>query len=133
MNPIIPLRVASLVEPQASWEGISTPHELAKWLSRILSVDATKLAETQEIVFGDLQPQGDDQNKIWVKTSEPVGFGLPVGDSYTIIYQYPPNVPLLWAGSDATIPSYLTTLSEDQITSFGLSTPNKGTWVIFNP
>ncbi len=132
-NQTIPIRVASQVERQSSWEGISTPYELAIWLSRILSIDASKIAETQEIIYSDLQPTGNDQNKIWIKTSEPIGLGLPTGDVYSIIYQYPPGIPLLWTKSASTVPQYMRELSETELTDYKLTAPDKGVWVIFNP
>lgn len=132
-SPVIPLRVASKIERSASWEGISTPYDLALYMQRTLSVDGSKIAELQEIIYSDLQPTGDDQKKIWVKTSEPIGLGLPAGDTYKIIYQYPPDVPILWMKSEATLPSYMRALTETEMDNCNLTAPKKGLWAIFTP
>ncbi len=132
--PAIPLLVAKDIEQQRSWEGISTPYDLAIFFSKILSVDPNKVGVFNEIVYSNLQPTGDDAKKLWIKTEEPVGFGIPTATGYSIIYQYPPNTPILWTKGKENIPEYMRELTADEMDDYGLTEPGKTAivWVIFN-
>ncbi len=133
--PIIPIRVAKDVEPMRSWEGISTPHDLALYMARILSIDGSKIMQLQEVVYSDLEPTGEDRKRLWVKTSEPVGYGIPTGDNYTVIYKYPAGVPILWVNSLSPAPSYMRKLTDLELGNYSLTDPvdRDFYWVIFNP
>jgi len=135
MNEQIPFQVAKTAEQQQSWEGISTPYDLAIFLSRIMSVDMSKASALQEIIYSNLEPDGDDASKIWIKTDAPVGIGIPTSDGYHIIYQTPPNIPFLFLGKDADIPPYFRKLTSTEITQCGLTDTDEQNafWLIFTP
>ena len=126
----IPLKVAKDIERERSWEGIHSPKDLALYLTQILFVDAEKVLALKEITFSQEEPTGDDRGKIWIKLTEPIGIGLPIAGDYSMIHQYPKNVPMLYSG---VIPDYMRKLSGDELEDFGLQDPPKdGTnWVIF--
>ena len=134
-DPIVPIRVSRDIEQLRSWEGISTPYDLALFMGRVLSIDATKLTQLQEIIYSDLEPTGLDRKKLWIKTNEPIGFGIPTGDLYSMIYKYPVNIPMLWTLGGNGLPSYMTKLTDEQLTKFSLAKPTDSNyfWVIFNP
>jgi hypothetical protein len=133
-NPIIPLRVASDIEQQRSWEGISTPIDLAYFMARMLSLDVSALVALNEAVYSNIEPVGTDRKKIWIKTDEPISIGIPTGDSYTLIYRYSPHTPILWTQGISVIPSYMRKLTETEMTEMGLAATNsKYAWVIFQP
>lgn len=131
----IPLRVANPIERLQSWEGIASPYELAALLCKVLSVDASSLSALQEIVYGNIEPEGEEASKIWIKTNEPVGIGIPSTDGYKMIYQVPAGIPFLFLGKESNIPSYYRTLTEAEMENCGLSETdgNDAFWVIFNP
>lgn len=133
--PLLPLSVANDKERQRSWEGISTPHDIALYIARMLAVDPNKLLQLNEITYSDLEPTGDDAKKIWIKTEEPIGIGIPVGGQYSIIYKYPPHTPILWTQGMGNLPSYMRELSSIEMEDYSLTEPasNKVAWVIFQP
>ena len=133
--PLLPLRVANDREQQRSWEGLSTPHELALYIARMMSVDPNKLLQLNEIIYSDLQPTGLDSKKIWIKTEEPVGIGIPVGGEYSIIYKYPPHTPILWTQGLKNLPGYMREISSTELSDYSLTAPSsdKIAWVIFQP
>jgi len=128
--PTLPLVVQRDIEQQKTWEGISTPYELALWLAKIMSIDPTRILQLNEIIHSDVQPVGSDASKIWIKTDEPLGVGLPTGGGYRMIYQYPPNTPFLYIG---TIPTYTRELSLAEMQDYSLTAPTSAnaTWVIY--
>jgi hypothetical protein len=128
--PALPLVVQRNIEQQKSWEGISTPFELAQYLARIMSIDPNELLQLNEIVYSDVEPVGDEARKIWVKTDEPFGIGVPVGNAYRMIYQYPPNVPFLFIGE---MPTYARELTTDEMSIYSLTKPTSTTahWIIY--
>lgn len=132
--PLLPLRVQADIEQQKSWEGISTPQDLAQYLSRVLSVDPNSLANIAEITFSSLEPTEGERGKIWIKTSEPVAIGIPVGGAYRMIYEQPPGVPYLVIGDENKIPSYARKLTASELTSYNLQAPDPGVanWSIIN-
>jgi len=132
--PAIPLLVAKNIEQQKSWEGISTPYDLALYFAKILSVDPSKILQLQEVIYSDVQPTGDDAKKLWVKTDEPVGFGIPTGEGYSVVYRYPPNTPILWTVAIEDLPAYMRKMTSGEIGDYKLVAPDadKATWVIFN-
>jgi len=131
--PQLPLCVQNDIEQKRSWEGIATPHDMAKYIAAVLALDPTKLALLYELVYSDIQPTGSDSKKLWIKTEEPVGFGIPVGGSYVVLYQYPPNTPFLWVKGEETIPAYCRVLSNGEIAKYGLNPPDLATikWIMF--
>jgi hypothetical protein len=131
MSQVLPIVAANDIEKNRSWEGISTPHDLAMYMSRVLAVDPSAVERIQEVVYSDVQPTGEDSSKIWIKTSYPAAIGLPVGGEYEVIYQYGPNVPILWI--TAAVPSYMRKLNSTELTDYGLTDPPNGVakWVIF--
>lgn len=134
-DPIVPIRVSREIERLRSWEGISTPYDLALFMGRVLSIDVTKLTQFQEIVYSDLEPTGADRKKLWIKTNEPIGLGIPTGDLYSMFYKYPPNIPILWVLGEGQLPSYMTRITDEQLTNLSLTKPSNNSffWVIFYP
>lgn len=130
MNAFIPLKVANDAEQSKSWEGISTPHDLALYLARVMSLDAEKILALKEIYIGQEPPTGDDLGKIWLGNVDPVFLGIYSGGGYRKIYQYPINVPFLWIGS---MPDYFRALTVEELDEYGLKDPAKPSvrWVIF--
>lgn len=133
--PSLPLVVANDKEKQRSWEGISTPHDLALYMSRMLGVDPNKLLQLNEIIYSDLEPTGQDAKKVWIKTEEPIGIGIPVGGKYSIIYKYPPSTPILWIQGISNLPSYMRELTVTELEDYSITEPtsSKAAWVIFQP
>jgi hypothetical protein len=132
--PLLPLSIQNDIERQRSWEGISTPHDLALYMGRVLSVDPTKILSLQEIVYSDVEPVGVDRKKIWIKTDHPVGFGIPTGDGYKMIYQYPPNTPFIWTQGMSDLPQYLRALTDGEMSDYSLAAPKNESvkWVIYS-
>jgi len=132
-RPILPLIASKDIEALKSWEGIETPGDLVSLMARKLSVDPNQLEQFTEIEFSDVQPPSNS-TKLWIKTDPPVAFGIPSGGSYVLIYQYPPNVPILYTNL-ATKPAYLRLLTTTELASYNLVAPDTGSnaaWVIMN-
>lgn len=132
--PMLPLAVQNDIEQLRSWEGLATPHDLALYNARVLGVDPNELLALQEIIYSDLEPAGeDDRKKLWIKTDSPAGIGIPTGDGYKVIYEYQPNIPLLWVLGENDLPSYMRLLTTQELEDYGLTKPakNKYFWVIF--
>jgi hypothetical protein len=125
-NLPLPLRRANDTEALRTWEDIKTPDDLINYIVAHFAVEADGLARLMEIYRGPIAPSGDDLGKLWLKTNNPVGIGVYNGAGYEIIYQYPPNVPLLWTQGSSAFPSYLYTLTEEDLTNFGLTNPTGG-------
>lgn len=126
MNLPLPLRKANDVEVLRTWESITTPEDLINYIVDHFAIDADGLARLLEIQSGSIPPSGDDVGKLWLKTNNPVGVGVFNGSDYQIIYQYPPNVPLLWTKGSSAFPSYLSALSAEELTSYELTNPAGG-------
>lgn len=130
--PNLPLSLQNDVEQGKSWEGNSTPHDLAQYMARVLSVDPNLLLALQEVVYSDVQPTGEDSKRIWIKTSAPAGIGIPTSFGYKVIYEYPANVPFLWVSEDA-LPTYVRRLTNGELANYSLTDPIIATayWVIY--
>lgn len=130
--PSLPLRVQKGIEHLKSWEGYSTPYDLIKLAAQLLSVDPNQLLQFEEIVYTDVQPEGLNAKKIWVKTDAPVGLGVPTGDGYAMIYPFPQNIPFLWVKGESNIPSYARKLNNNELENYGLTKPDAdhATWII---
>lgn len=121
--PLLPLLAANDIEPLKSWEDVTSPHDLVLYLIRMAAVDPNQLLQFTEIVVGPDQPSGADRNKLWLKNTDPFAVGIFNGNTYKLIYEYPPNVPLIWTKARSEFPSYLTELNDGQLTSYGLTKP----------
>lgn len=129
--PFLPLKAAKQIEPLRSWEDIKNPTDLVNYLVRNLSVDPNSLLKFQEIISSSLEPSGNDKGKLWVKTDGYPAIGIYIGSSYKLIAEYPFDVPLLWTKPVSEFPSYLTKLTEEQMTQYGLSLPEGSTHFYF--
>jgi hypothetical protein len=121
--PVLPLVSARQAEALKSWEEIKTPQDLINYCKRMLGVDPNQLLQFQEIESSPLEPQpgAEDRKQIWIKTDGAPAIGILIGSSYKLIYEYPPNVPLIWTKSVADFPGYLTKLTPTQVTNYGLA------------
>lgn len=128
---ILPLVVAKDVEPKNDFTGIETPYLLALYIASLLGVDSAQLNAFQELYYGSDQPTGDDTGKVWIKQDSPPGIGIRVGTTYQFLYQYPPNIPLLWTVASDQLPSYMRRLTDDEMTQYNLPVPVNGFYVIF--
>ena len=132
---LLPLVAQKGIERGSSWEGISTPNDLANFIARVLAVDPTAAIELQEVIYSDVKPVIENSKKIWIKTSEPSGIGVPIGGAeYRMFYEYPEGVPILWVKGIATIPKYMRQLTEKELEDYSLTKPKiaSAAWVIFN-
>ncbi len=135
-NAIVPIRVANDIEKLRTWEGISSPFDLATYMAKVLSVDLNALVGLTEVIYSNVEPQGLERKKLWVKTDEPVALCIPTGDEYTFIYRYPPDTPIIWTKGKSNIPPYMRRLVESEISDMGLTAIDSDkpyAWVIFNP
>jgi hypothetical protein len=133
--PLLPLVVQKGIERGSSWEGISTPNDIANFIARTLAVDPSAATDLQEAIYSDVKPTRENAKKIWIKTSVPTAIGLPIGGSeYSMIYEYPEGVPFLWVKGIAAIPSYMRRLTDSELDEYSLTKPKIATaaWVIFN-
>lgn len=132
--PKLPLILSEQIEPERSWEGLSTPHDLLQYFARNCSVDARALVNLEEFVVSPIEPTGANRSKIWIKNEGAPGIGIPIGSQYKVIYEYPPNVPLLWTGGSSTqlsFPNYLRKLTPAELESFGLTAPTNPDFYYF--
>jgi hypothetical protein len=132
-QPVLPLVASKDIEALKSWEGIQTPSDLVRLMAARLSVDPNQLNQFSEIVFSDVQP-ASNTTKIWIKTNAPIAIGIPSGGSYTLLYQYPPNVPFIYTDI-SNIPVFLRVLSQNELDTYNLTAPDAGSnasWVIMN-
>lgn len=127
----LPLDVARDIEPERSWENVTTPWDMVLLCAKFLSVNIKNITDTSGFVLSPIEPTGADRGKIWVKTEGMPGIGLPIGNSYQLISKYPQGVALLWTKS-RPLPSYLRELSESELTAAGITTPKDSQyiWVI---
>lgn len=119
--PVLPLKFAEDKERALSWEDVPTVKDLLVYIARMMGVDPNQLLQFQEIVYSSLAPT--EQNKIWIKTDGAPGIGIYIGSGYKVIYEYPVRVPLIWTKPASDFPDYLTKLSDDQLTAYGLTAP----------
>lgn len=133
LNPL-PVSLQSDLEKNRSWEGITTPHDLALYMSRVLFIDPSRILALNEIIYSDVTPTGLDAKKIWIKTDIPVGIGIPTGDGYSMLFQYPPDVPVLWTKGISEIPAYMRQITEAELLEMGITAPTNTdyAWVIYN-
>lgn len=131
-KPFLPLLVQSDIEQQQSWEGISKPNDFARYLARVLAVDPNILSSFDEITYSNIQPSGEEENSIWMKTEEPYAIGIPSSDGYKMFYQYPVNIPYLFIGRVEKIPDFARALTTSELTAYHLTAPSSNTasWVI---
>jgi len=132
--PTLPLKVQKGIEPQESWEGYSTPTDLARYMAQVLSVDPNQLLQFEEVIFSDSQPSGEKSKKLWIKTDAPVAIGIPYSGGYNLIYQYPANIPFLWVKGNS-FPSFLRKLTNAELNDYNLEDPEVNTafWLIMEP
>lgn len=123
--PVLPLVSANNVEALKSWEDIKNPQDLINYCKRMLGVDPNQLLQFEEVVSSPIEPQPTSSNKkkLWLKTEGAPAVGVLIGNSYKLIYNYPPNVPLLWTQSENDFPDYLSKLNSDELTAYGLTNP----------
>lgn len=121
--PHLPLVAVKALEALSSWEGINSPTDLIKYLTRNLAVDPNELLQFQDIIYSSTAPSGTSAGKLWVKTDGYPAVGIFVGDSYKLIAAYPFDVPLLWTRAASEFPSYLTKLTESELTKYALTNP----------
>jgi hypothetical protein len=118
----LPLIIAKDIEAQRTFEGISTPVDLAIFLARILAVDFRSVEQLQEIYIGSVEPGGPDRKPIWINTSTLYSIALLVGNSYRHIYPYPVNTPFIWTQS-GELPQFARRLSVGELAEFSLTAP----------
>jgi hypothetical protein len=122
MSRTLPLIVARDIEPQRSFDGITSPLDLAVFLARIMAVDTRSIERLGEVYVGSVEPTESDRKLIWINTSPPMSFAYLVGGQYKHIYQYPANIPFIWASPEDP-PSYLRRLTGDELTDMSLTEP----------
>lgn len=126
----LPLKAIRDIEPYKSWSEVKTPNDLILYIVANFVVDPSALSAFQQFIYSSSQPTGIDAGKPWVKTDSPPGFGVPIGENYILLTQYPPDVPLIWT-KDTALPSYLRKLTEDEMTDYALATPTRGYYFIY--
>lgn len=131
---ILPIVIANPVDNGDSIENIDTIHELLQYLSNHQGVDAGPiLNQIESIPFKISNKESSDGG-----ASNTVQF-IKGDPSYILydnnkFYPYPPNTAFLYVGDD--YPGYLTKLTDEEITDYGLTKPgiNSGAiWLIFKP
>lgn len=134
-DKFLTLQIAKDIEKSKSWEGLSTPYDLALYILRMAVIDPSGISSLDPISYSPLEPVGSDRSKLWIKTEGVPGIGIPIGGRYQMIYQYPPNVPFLWVDASNAAPAYLNRLSQSDLENYGLTDPVIDTayYVIFNP
>lgn len=131
-KPFLPILVQSDIEQQQSWEGISIPNDLARYMARVLAVDPNSILSFDEVIYSNIQPSGDESKKIWIKTGEPYAIGIPTSDNYKMFYQQPVNVPYLFIGREGDIPDYSRVLTSSELEKYKLTAPDNkvANWII---
>jgi hypothetical protein len=132
---MIPIKRVKGIEAQATFDGISTPNDLANLMTRLLAVDDAGFVSLQEIVVSPNEPTGEEKKKLWIKSSNPPAIGLPIGGVYRMLYQYPPGVPFLWIDGEENLPTYMNKLTKSEMLSYGLPFPTSETifYVVSRP
>lgn len=139
-NPVLSLQllVAKPPETDQSWDSGNagrSPFDLALFLQKILFVDAGEFAKLTGVIRQSGQPQPEDTNKLWIKTSEPIGVGVYSG-GWQVIYEFTPHAPMLWdTNKRGPLPLYMARMTSSQMSGAGLTEPTdeRWAWVTFNP
>lgn len=134
MSTLLPLKAVNDIERLKSWEGINTPSDLIKFLIKHAVVDPSAITQLFDVVYSETEPANEeDRGKLWIKTSSPIGIGIPKTDGFTMLHQFPVDVPFLWLAKRGNVPYYLEKLTSSQLEKFGLTEPDQeGTyWVIY--
>ena len=133
------LRVANPVEAQAGWDRVgTTPGEMALWMTRIFSIPISGAEDLEPFILSPNPPENLDNNKkVYFNTGPLPSISVPVnnGTSYATFYQYPPHVPMIWAGGDMNKPAFLRRLSPAELTQMSLTAPADASYyyVILEP
>lgn len=127
----LPLKVAKDIEPERSWENITTPYDLILACAKFLSVDLSGITDTSGFIQSSIEPTGADRGKIWIKTEGMPGIGLPIGGSYELITKYPQNAAILWT-KGLPLPSYFREMTDGEMADASITRPVKSQfiWVI---
>lgn len=133
MIPMLPLKVQQDREPVNSWNNFATPQDFLIWAARSLAVDPNQLSILNEVYVGTTEPVGEERGKTWFKTNPPYAIYLFNGTEYEPVYNYPPNVPLLWTKDATEFPSYLHRLTESELTQYGLTNPEDAFYFMLRP
>lgn len=120
--PILPLKVAKDIEPEKTWENMHSPDDLLNYMAIRLGVDISQLDTINEIIYSSIEPVGSDRRKLWLKTEGVPAIGIPFDNQYKMIWQYPPNVPLLWV-IQGVLPAGMRRLTVSELTRYGLTNP----------
>ena len=132
----IPLSIAKETGQERSIDQIQTMPELLRYLANHLvgnagpilnSIDSNRVIE---IVTAATESGGCGAGVIQFVAGDP----CHISYGNCKIYPYPPNVPLVYVGSDK--PSFLTALTPVQVAAYGLTpqdSNSEGCWVIFTP
>lgn len=120
------------------WCQFQRPEDFLKLIPDLFRVNAEGIYQTMPAIASDVTPGNEHLDKIWVKTSEPPGIGIPSGGKFNVIYQYPVSVPFIADFGNSNIPIGVTELSPEDIASKGLTPINKDAtnpakWYIFQP
>jgi hypothetical protein len=121
------------ITPKASEEPLCRYKNLSGLLSAI--VDHLRLKsdffDRSIIAIRSItSPNSGERKNLWVNPSLPPSLGVFASGRWRKIYPYPVGVATPWVLS-SNPPSYLTKLSNSQLTTLGLS--KDVTWVVFNP
>lgn len=119
-----PLVVANPSEKNQDWNAVMREMSmLAEWVERTFAIDITGLKDDAKIIISSDEPEGNNSQYPWIKISSPPGIGIPFDSGYAMIYPYPKNVPILWTQGVVDLPVYLRALTDDELTSYGLTDP----------
>lgn len=131
----LPLKIQKGIEQASSWSGLSTPYDLLLYFARNTFIDPTAIVSLKEVVTSSIEPAGEDRDKLWIKTEGAPALGIPIGGTYQMIYQYPPNVPFIWTQGIDVMPSYISRLETSELGDYGLTNPTdvKFYYAIFKP
>lgn len=122
--PNLPLKLAKGIEQDVSWERIQTPHDFLRLAAQLLVVDVEQISTLEEVVVSPTEPTGQNRKAIWVKSEQPFAVNIKAGSQYAAIYQYPPNVPMLWTKGEDNVPSYMRRLTAAEMTKMSLAQPS---------
>lgn len=127
-NLQIPLSIARDIEPERSWENVTTPFDMVMLCAKLLSVDISRFQANDGFAFSSIEPTGADRGKIWIKTEGMPAIGIPIGGRYEIIYKYPPSSFFIWKNG-LPLPSYLRSLTEGELTGASLTKPTDSRFI----
>lgn len=121
--PTLPLVIAKPIESNQGFEELRTLSDLLLKCAQHLGVNPNQLLQFKEIQFESIDPT-TVASSVYINTTMPVKIGIKVGSSYQWFYQYPPNVPLLWTKEESEFPAWLSKLTSDELTQYGLTNPD---------